>query len=111
MALTEATFARRVLGAPGPVVVRFGTPRCAACRAMAPLLDQLASSYTGRLLVGTINVDTASLLAEQYAIQASPTLMLFIYGDVVTRAVGFAPEGLLRLLFEQAARGELPPDP
>jgi thioredoxin len=111
VALTEATFARRVLAAPGPVVVRFGTPRCAACRVMAPLLDRLASSYAGRLLVGTINVDTAALLIEQYAIQATPTLMLFTYGDVITRAIGFAPEGLLRLLFEQVARGELPPDP
>src|SRR5688500_16987565 len=99
--ITESTFARRVLAASLPIVARFGAPACAASRAVTPLLEQLASTYAEQLLVGTINVDTAPLLVDQYTITATPTLAIFDRGEIVTRVVGFAQEGLLRLLFDQ----------
>jgi thiol-disulfide isomerase/thioredoxin len=108
--ITESTFARRVLAASLPVVVRFGSPACAASRAITPLLERLASTYADQLLVGTITVDTAPLLVDQCMVAATPTLAIFDHGEIVTRVVGFAQEGLLRLLFDQIAQGNLSPD-
>jgi thioredoxin 1 len=105
--ITESTFRRRVLAAPLPVVVRFGSPTCAASRAMLPLLEQLASTHAEQLLVATLNIDNAPLLAEQYAIEATPTLALFEHGELVTRIVGFIQDGLLQLFFSQVAQDSL----
>jgi thioredoxin 1 len=108
--ITEATFGRHTRAAACPLVVRFGTPACAACRAMTPVLKEMAHTYAERLRVGTINIGSAPFLAEQYTIEASPTLAIFDQGELVTRIVGFAQAGLLRLLFSQVAQGTLAAD-
>jgi thioredoxin 1 len=98
---TEATFARQVLRAPLPVLALFGLRSCPARRAMQPRLAQIVASHGDRLLLRVALIDDAALLAEQYAVSASPTLIIFQHGEPQGRAVGFLPTGLLQLLIEE----------
>ena len=110
IAVSEATFGRQVLGAPLPVIVVFGAASCAASRALRPMLAALAAQHGGRLLVATISVERARDLAEIYGVGATPTLLVVRHGEPLTRAVGFLPDPLLRLLAEQVVSEALPPE-
>jgi len=105
----EATFARRVRAATVPVVVAFRAPHCDACRALLGSVARLAEQYAGRLVVLSVDVDRAPLVAEQYGVAAVPTLLVLQDGDPLTWMVGYAPEPLLRLLFDQVVAGDLIP--
>lgn len=109
IAANESTFARRVRAAKVPVAVVFRAPGCEASRALVLCLARLAEQYAGRLVVLSVDIDRAPLLAQQYGVAVSPTLLVLEYGDELTRMVGFAPERLLRLLFDQVLAGELLP--
>jgi thioredoxin 1 len=111
LAVTEADFGRRVLASPLPTLVLFGAPSCPASRALKPLLQELAAVHAATLRVATVNAERAAWLAEQFGVAATPTLLVVRDGDIITRVVGFAPIGLLRLLCGQIAAGALPPDP
>jgi thioredoxin 1 len=111
LGVTESTFGRRVLASPLPVIILFGTPTCPASRALRPLLQDLAASYAGQLRIAVLNAERAALVAEQFGVQAAPTMLIVRDREVVTRVTGFVPEGLLRLLCEQVATGTLPSDP
>lgn len=103
--VTEATFGRQVLRATLPVLVCFGTRTCPARRALAPALERIAFTYAGQLLVATALVDDAILLAEQYGVVASPTLMIFQGGDRQGQMIGFIADGLVDLLAEDVVQG------
>ncbi|MFN8505378.1 thioredoxin family protein [Kouleothrix sp.] len=105
----EAGFARRVRAAAVPVVALFGAAGCAASRELAAQLGQLAAQYGGQLLVLWLDVERAHVLAEQYAIGATPTLLVLRDGEELTRVVGFAPAPLVRVLFEQILADALAP--
>jgi len=109
IAAGEATFARRVRAATVPVVVAFRTPQCDACRALVLGVARLAEQYASQLVVLSVDLDRAPLLAEQYGVTALPTLLVLQDGEELTRMVGFAPEPLLRLLFDQVVAGRLVP--
>jgi thiol-disulfide isomerase/thioredoxin len=109
IAAGEATFARRVRAAKVPVVVAFRAPHCEASRALVLSLAQLAQQYASRLVVLSVDVERAPLLAEQYGVAAVPTLLVLQDHDELTRMVGFASPLLLRLLFDQVVAGELVP--
>jgi thiol-disulfide isomerase/thioredoxin len=110
MLVTEASFARHVLRAPVPVVVCFGTRACQGRKAMAPALEGVAAAYQGRLEVAMVVVDRAPLVADQYGITASPTLVAFHHGDPQGRVVGFVPSGLVNLFAEDVVRGAVSGD-
>jgi hypothetical protein len=99
-----------VLRADLPVLVCFATRPCPGRRALAPALERIALAYAGRLLVASVLVDAAPLLAEQYGVVVSPTLMIFQYGDRQGQAVGFIPAGLVDLLAEEASLGAVAGD-
>ncbi|MEI7771956.1 MAG: thioredoxin domain-containing protein, partial [Chloroflexales bacterium] len=103
--VTEATFGRRVLRAPLPVLVCFGTQRCPGRQALAPALERIAATYQGRLRVATVLVDDAILLGEQDGVVASPTLLVFQHGDRQGQAIGFIPAGLVDLLADDVVQG------
>jgi thioredoxin 1 len=111
LAVTEATFRRQVLASPVPVLVLFGTPACPASRALRPLLLDLATVYAGHIRIAVLNAERAALLAEQFGVEATPTMLIVRDGEVVTRVIGFVPAGLMRLLCEQVVTGTLPSDP
>jgi thioredoxin len=109
--VTESTFGRQVLHAPMPVIALFGSRTCPASRALRPLLHELASAYAGWIRFASITAENATLLAGQFGLQMTPTLIVVQDGEIITRVVGFVSPALLRLLCEQIAGAALRPEP
>jgi len=111
LSVTESNFGRYVINSPMPVVALFGSRACPASRALRPLLHELASVYAGSIRFATINAEQAPLLAGQFGLQITPTLIVVQDGEIATRVLGFVSPDLLRLLCEQVASGTLPSEP
>ena len=88
LTLTGTNFDQEVLKSSVPVLVDFWAEWCAPCRAVAPILDELASEYDGRVKIGKVNIDQAQELAVQYGVRAIPTLLVFKDGQVSDQIVG-----------------------
>lgn len=76
----KANFEKEVLQSELPVLVDFWAPWCGYCRRLSPVIDQLAGDYEDRLVIGKINIDDDPELADKYAVETIPTLMLFKKG-------------------------------
>lgn len=83
-----------------PVLVDFWAPWCGPCRAVAPVLEQLAEKYNGKVKIGKLNVDEEPELATSFRVMSIPTLILFKEGEKVAQMVGLRSveelEGMLR---------------
>jgi len=88
LTLTDTNFDQEVLKSSVPVLVDFWAEWCSPCRAVAPILDELASEYDGRVKIGKVNIDEAQGLASQYGVRAIPTLLVFKDGQVSDQIVG-----------------------
>jgi thioredoxin 1 len=86
--LTRENFAQQVLQSGTPVLVDFWAEWCGPCKMIAPLLDELADEYDGRVKIGKVNIDEQQPLATEYGIRAIPTLLLFDHGRVADQIVG-----------------------
>ena len=100
--ITDAEFAASVLGSRLPVLVDFWAAWCGPCRLLAPLLDDLAGEYAGRLRVAKIDTEENEEQALRYRVHGLPTLLLFRDGVEVDRLVGALPKPLLKLWIERA---------
>ncbi len=90
--VAQDDFDQTVLEAGVPVLVDFYADWCAPCKMVAPLMDELAHTHVGRLLVVKVDTDRAPEVAERYGIRSIPTLILFDGGEETERSMGFEPE-------------------
>ncbi len=86
--VAEANFQSEVLGSETPVLVDFWAEWCGPCRMIAPVLEQVADEYAGRLQIVKLNVDEAQQTAFRYNVRSIPTLILFKNGQVEMQVVG-----------------------
>lgn len=86
--LTDDTFENDVLKSPVPVLVDFWADWCGPCKMIAPLLDEIAGEYQGRLKVAKLNIDQNNRTPPQFGIRGIPTLLLFKNGEVEATKVG-----------------------
>jgi len=86
--LTDASFDADVVNASGPVLVDFWAEWCGPCKMIAPILDEIATEYEGKLTVGKLNIDQNSATPPKFGIRGIPTLLLFKDGKVAATKVG-----------------------
>ncbi len=96
LAVTEATFDQEVIKADLPVLVDFWAEWCGPCRLVAPIVEELAGEYVGRVKVAKVDVDDNQHLAMRYNIMSIPTLGVFKGGELIERIVGYMPKQELK---------------
>jgi thioredoxin 1 len=101
--LTEDNFETEVIQAAVPVVVDFYAPWCGPCQMLAPVLEQLAGEFAGRLKFAKANVDQTPDLAASFEVSGVPALMLFRGGEAVDQVVGFSGLRQLKAWLDKAA--------
>ena len=94
-AVNDQSFQAEVLDSPVPVLVDFWAAWCGPCRVVAPIVDQLAAEYQGKLKVVKVDVDENQDVPMRYRVQSIPTLLLFKGGEDVERLIGAAPKQMI----------------
>ena len=95
MEVSDATFDQEVLRSEQPVLVDFWAVWCGPCKAIAPVVDSLATTYAGKLKVAKVNVDENGATPSRYGIRGIPTLLLFKDGKVADQIVGYVPQNVI----------------
>lgn len=94
--LTDQNFEQEVLQSSIPVLIDFWAPWCAPCRIVAPIIEEFAKEYDGKLKVGKMNVDENPQSASRYGVMSIPTLVIFNRGNPVKSMVGAQPKERLK---------------
>jgi thioredoxin 1 len=100
IAVTDASFDAEVLQGDIPVVVDFWAEWCGPCKLIAPVLDELAREYDGKVKVAKMNVDENPGVSMKYQVRSIPTLMFFKGGERVDQVIGAVPKAELKKRFD-----------
>lgn len=92
MAFTDSNFDNEVINSEIPVLVDFYAEWCGPCKMMAPLVDELANEYKGKVKIGKLNVDESGEVAKKYRVMSIPTMLIIKNGEVVDQIVGAVPK-------------------
>jgi len=101
---TSENFAAEVLESDTPVLVDFWAVWCAPCRMVAPVVEEMADTYAGKVKVGKLNVDEHGDIATRYNVRGIPTLLLFNNGQVQDQVVGAVPRDTVAALLDKATK-------
>ncbi|HET8998918.1 MAG TPA: thioredoxin [bacterium] len=102
VAVTEQTFDSEVIKSPVPVLVDFWATWCGPCKMIAPIVEDLAGEYQGKLKVLKLDVDENSGVAAKYSVMSIPTLGIFSKGELIERIVGYMPKEQLKKRIDAA---------
>ena len=100
--ITDSNFDSEVLKSSQPVLIDFWATWCGPCRAIAPVVEQLAKEYAGKLKVGKVNIDEHPKTPTNYDVRSIPTLLLFKDGKVVGQIVGAVPRPKIEDMIKKA---------
>lgn len=100
--LTDDNFKTEVLESPVPVLVDFWAEWCGPCKQIAPIVEELARTYNGKLKVGKVDVDANNQTALNYMIRSIPSLLIFKNGKVIEQVIGAVPKQQLLNKIEAA---------
>lgn len=99
--VTDSDFEERVLNAEGPVLVDYWAEWCGPCKMIAPIIEEIAKEYEGKLTVAKLDIDSNSQTPQHYSVRGIPTLMIFRDGNVQGTKVGAMTMGHLRAFVEE----------
>lgn len=100
--VNDRNFSAEVLQSNLPVLVDFWATWCGPCRAISPIIEELAEEFSGRVKVTKLNVDENPATPSQYGVRGIPTLILFKEGKILDQIVGSVPKARLKAMLEKA---------